>query len=144
MAHFEYDDIPFDYAACMSVDCPMADRCLHQLVFALQMEKQTYLRVISPKCCTKDEQCKHFMTSEPTKFARGFTNFQEKMLPKQYKAFMKQLIREFGRNSYFKRRSGEKALPPKEQKMIMDVLHDVGIKDAFEFDSYEEAINWYD
>lgn len=57
---------------------------------------------------------------------------------------MTTLIMHFGRNPYYDRRRGAIAMPPEEQNYVLQVLKDVGVTEQMKFDSYTEAINWYD
>ena len=66
------------------------------------------------------------------------------MFPEQYRDFMSSLIVHFGRSAYFERRSGDTLLSPAEQKIVLNALHQAGVKDDFEFDKYVELYNWFD
>ena len=144
MWELKYSDVPYDFEACIFANCPLATNCLRQLAFGLLAENQKSVRIVSPKFCDKDGKCAYFRDSQPVVYARGFINFQQVMFPKQYKAFMNLLEGMYGRNKYFACRRGDKALSPKEQAMIREVLHRVGVCEEVEFDSYEEAVNWND
>ena len=75
-------------------------------------------------------------------YAKGFTNFQKKMTQEQYQKFLDILQKMFGRNPYFERRNGKTLLTLQEQDLIMETLHQLGIKNEYKFDSYLEAFNW--
>lgn len=139
-----YKDIPERYPVCLADDCPLAATCLHQLVLETLMQKETYLQLINPNLCSKDNSCKFYRSNQPVIYARGFTGFQKQMYPAQYHTFMNLLIGTFGRTSYFERRRGDTALSPKEQKIIREALKRAGITEDFEFDAYEETLNWND
>ena len=139
-----FKGIPYRYSVCQYSDCPQAATCLHQIVYPQLLEKEDYLLLINPQRCTKDGQCKFYRDSKPVKYALGFKNFQRRMYPGQYYEFMRILVAEFSRNCYYERRRGATALSPKEQKIVLDALHKVGIKEDYAFDQYEERINWYD
>ena len=102
----------------------------------------TYLNLINPRLCSKEETCPHYAGSQPVRFAKGFTNFQKRMYPQQYAKFMTLLICHFGRNQYFRRRRGDILLPPDEQKIIHKALKKSGVELQLEFDQYVEAIHW--
>ena len=76
--------IPQNYPVCMYEECPLAERCLHQLAFRRQEEMGTYLRLLNPSKCTKQAGCPHYVDSKPVRLAKGFTGFQKKMYPEQY------------------------------------------------------------
>ncbi len=144
MARKNYTTLPADFAVCIHEDCPMATSCLHQLAFAELQESETYLQLISPKKCTKTAKCKFYRTSEPVRYAYGFTGFQRKMFPGQYQTFMRALIGKFGRNAYYERRNGTLSLSPKEQEIILAALRKAGVTEDLPFDRYEEQINYCD
>ena len=77
-------------------------------------------------------------------YAYGFTGFQKKMLPQQYRTFMGTLIGVFGRSNYFERRNGNLSLSLKDQEVVLTALHEAGIKEDLPFDRYEEQINYCD
>lgn len=134
--------IPRDYPVCMYGDCPLAEKCLHQRAFRGHEEMGTYLRLLNPSKCRKQEGCPHYVDSEPVRFAKGFTGFQKKMYPGQYERFMNALVLHFGRNQYFKRRRGDMLLPPEEQAVIKSVLEKVGADSSLDFDQYVEETYW--
>lgn len=139
-----YTGIPFQYPVCLHADCPRAATCLHQIVYPKLMKSDTILKLVNPQMCAKDGQCQFYRDSKPVKYARGFTNFQSRMYPGQYYKFMRILIATFSRNSYYERRRGDTLLSPKEQEIVLEALHRVGITEDFPFDQYEEFTNWFD
>ena len=139
-----YTTLPDDYPVCQHSDCPMAATCLHRIAYTALIEEKDYLRLINPNRCGKDETCRFYRSSKPVTYARGFTNFQKRMFPDQYRHFMSILVARFGRNPYFERRRGETALSPKEQRIVLNALKKAGITEEMKFDGYEEALNWYD
>ncbi|MGN0225642.1 MAG: DUF6078 family protein [Prevotella sp.] len=140
----EYTSLPSGYAVCEHIDCKLASTCLHQLAYDQLMQRETYLRLLNPRKCSKDENCEFYRDNKPIVYARGFTNFQKRMFPDQYQKFMRLLIGKFSRNPYFERRRGETALSPKEQEIVLNALKQVGVTEVMKFDGYEENINWYD
>lgn len=134
--------IPGNYPLCMNGDCPVADTCLHQLAFRRHDELGTLLKLINPSQCTGASGCSYYRDCRPVRFAKGFTNFKEKMLPKQYDKFMTLLVCHFGRNQYFKRRRGEILLPPAEQDVVMTALEKAGVNQPMDFDTYVEKVDW--
>lgn len=136
--------MPADYAVCLHEDCPMAATCLHQIAFSALQESEAFLHLINPKKCAKSNRCKFYRDSKPVKYAYGFTGFQKRMFPAQYRTFMNFLIKEFGRSNYFERRRGTLSLSPKEQEAVLAALHEAGITENLPFDRYEEQINYCD
>ena len=85
----------------------MAATCLHQTAFPALQQSETYLQLISPRKCAKSDDCQFCRSSKPVTYAYGFTGFQKKTFPGQYKTFMRIPIGAFGRNDYFAYRRGE-------------------------------------
>ncbi len=139
-----YKDIPERYPVCLADDCPLAATCLHQLVLETLMQKETYLQLINPNQCSKDDTCPFYRNNQLVTYARGFTGFQKRMYPAQYHTFMNLLTSTFGRNGYFERRRGDTILSPKEQRIIREALKQAGVTEELQFDAYEELSNWYD
>lgn len=144
MARRTYSTLPADYTVCLHDDCPMAANCLHQLAFPTLQESEAYLQLINPRKCAKNDTCKFYRNAKPVTYAYGFTGFQKKMFPEQYKTFMRTLIGKYGRNQYFALRRGELALSPKDQQTVLTALHKAGVEEDFTFDRYEEKINYCD
>ena len=142
MAKKNYTSLTADFAVCVHQDCPMAAKCLHRTALPALLKTETYLTLINPEKCEKTAECRFYSSNAPVMFARGFTGFQKKMFPAQYKKFMNTLIDEFGRSAYFDRRNGKLALSPKEQAVVMTALHGAGISEDFPFDRYEEHIDY--
>jgi len=144
MPRRNYATIPADYTVCLHEDCPLAATCLHQIAFSALQKSQDFLQLINPKKCAKGSNCKFYRDSKPVKYAYGFTGFQKRMFPAQYRTFMNSLIKEFGRSNYFERRRGTLSLSPKEQATILAALREAGITEPIPFDRYEEQINYCD
>ena len=136
--------VPQDYPVCIHTQCPKAGECLHRIAFEKLRTENTYMRLLNPNRCAADGSCTNFRCNKPVRYARGFTGFQHRMYPDQYDRFMSILIMHFGRNPYYGRRRGTIAMPPEEQELVLQVLRNVGVTVEIQFDSYVDAINWYD
>lgn len=136
--------MPENYPVCQFDKCKVAATCLHQLVFSKVMETNTVLHLLNPNMCSKTGNCRFYRNSEPVAYACGFTNFQMRMFPRQYQEFMEILKGVFGRNAYFERRNGTRAMSPQEQEIVLDALKEVGVTEDLRFDRYEENVNWND
>lgn len=139
-----YTTAPAGYPVCVHSECPKAAECLHRIAFEELRTEMTYMRLLNPDHCTADDSCTNFRSNKPLRYARGFKQMQRHMYPDQYVRFMTILIMEFGRNPYYDRRRGVIPMPPEEQKLVLQVLKRVGVTEELEFDSYVDAINWYD
>ena len=79
-----YKDIPSGYPLCLHGDCPVAASCLRQLAYRRHEELGTFLNLINPSKCSQQADCPHYVSNQPVRFAKGFTNFQKRMYPDQY------------------------------------------------------------
>lgn len=139
-----YTTAPAGYPVCVHSECPKAAECLHRIAFEELRTEMTYMRLLNPDHCSADDSCTNFRSNKPQRYARGFKQMQRHMYPDQYVRFMTILIMEFGRNPYYDRRRGVIPMPPEEQKLVLQVLKRVGVTEELKFDSYVDAINWYD
>ncbi len=139
-----YKSIPSGYAVCLHSECPKAAECLHNIAYRELLKDQERLSLINPEFCKPESECQFFRDCTLVRYARGFTSFQHRMYPDQYDKFKSILQHRFGRTPYYERRRGNIALPPAEQDLILGVLKKVGVTELMEFDSYEDAVNWYD
>lgn len=139
-----YTTAPEKYPVCLLDDCPMAHNCLHWLAYAQLAETADELRLVNPRRCSRDADCRFYRDAKPVRYARGFINIQKRMYPAQYEHFMYAVMNHFGRSSYFERRRGRIPLPPREQQIVLDALREVGVTGEVKFDAYEECPNWYD
>lgn len=144
MARKHYTDMPESFAVCSHADCPRAAQCLHQTAYGEQMERCEIVRLINPGRCTKDSDCPYYRDAAPVAYAFGFSRMKQHMYPAQYLTFMSVLKARFGHNPYYERRRGDIALPPGEQRIVLDALRQAGVTEDLEFDRYEYSINWCD
>lgn len=138
-----YKEIPVDFAICLHEDCPRAAKCLRQISYKPLLEQNNILQLVNPNRCTKDDKCPHYRDSAPVTYARGFTGMQRHMYPDQNSTFVSILKSRYGHNPYYERRRGDFALTPQEQKFVLNALKRAGVAEELEFDSYEQAYNWF-
>ena len=134
---------PSGFSVCLHSDCPLGMTCLHRTAYEAMIEESEFMQLINPRKCTKDQSCPYYRSNVPVTFAKGFTNFQKRMFPEQYKKFMQMLIGRLGRNAYFQQRRGDVCLSPKEQAIILEALKTVGVHEEMKFDAYFDQVSWY-
>ncbi len=139
-----WQSVPNGYAHCIHSDCPQAQTCLRAIAFSVLPCEERWVNIVNPKGCSKDADCPHYKDSRPQQYACGFRCIQQELLPRQYDDFMSKLISRFGRNEYFRRRRGDRPMPPAEQAFIRQVLKEIGAPDTLDFDSYEVQLSWRD
>lgn len=69
-----YTPLLTDYAACRQADFLLDVTCLHQLTYPTLLDCQTYLRLINPHQCSKNEKCKFYRDSLPVLQAKDYSN----------------------------------------------------------------------
>ena len=137
-------DVPGNFALCLNGDCPLASQCLHYIVRRMIPADELVLHVYNPEAVKGGADCEFFRPQKLDRYAKGFTQMQEEMKPRQYAQFSGSLMAHFGRNAYYERRRGERLLPPAEQEVVLKALRKVGVEENLEFDAYEYRINWTD
>ncbi|MDD6378506.1 MAG: DUF6078 family protein [Prevotella sp.] len=135
--------IPHNYEACLTNNCPQREHCLRAWVWDNRKSSVQRYVVLNPDLTTSDGHCPFYCDDQPQRYALGFTNFQRRLYPDQYKQFMSACIARFGRNPYFMRRRGDTPMSPSEQAFIRSVLKQIGAPEDIDFDGFEERINWY-
>lgn len=135
--------IPHNYEACLTNNCPQREHCLRAWVWDNRKSSVQRYVVLNPDLTTSDGHCPFYCNDQPQRYALGFTNFQRRLYPDQYKQFMSACIARFGRNPYFMRRRGDTPMSPSEQAFIRSVLKQIGAPEDIDFDGFEEQINWY-
>ena len=135
--------IPHNYEACLTNNCPQREHCLRAWVWDNRKSSVQRYVVLNPDLTTSDGHCPFYCDDQPQRYALGFTNFQRRLYPDQYKQFMSACIARFGRNPYFMRRRGDTPISPSEQAFIRSVLKQIGAPEDIDFDGFEERINWY-
>ena len=75
-------------------------------------------------------------------YAKGFLGILENLTAKQVRLFAQRLISNSSRRTYYRVRSGERALSPAEQESILNVLKECGITAPMKFDSYYYDYLW--
>ena len=143
MNDIDYNQVPHNFALCLHAECPMADTCLHRMVWSAVPDSEEHLTVLNPSCTVPGVGCRYYRSAQKEVYARGFRGMQAQMLPAQYAQFSGKLMHCFSRNSYFERRRGDRLCSPKEIAHIREVLAEIGLP-ALEFDDYEERYNFFD
>lgn len=70
--------------------------------------------------------------------------FSATHVPRSVQTFHGDLRRRMGTQSLLRASTCARLIPISEQEFILKVLKIVGVTEEMQFDSYEQAINWYD
>lgn len=142
LQHIDLTKIPWHYSRCVSQKCPLSQTCLRSIAFRNLTSEDAEVTVVNPSLTSEDAGCRFYHSCTPVRFAYGLTLLQQKMFPQQYEQFSRTCIRHFGRNSYFRRRRGEREMPPEEQSYIIALARKLGVPEPVEFDSYRVFTDW--
>ena len=108
MNDIDYNQVPHNFALCLHAECPMADTCLHRMVWSTVPDSEEHLTVLNPSCTVPGAECRYYRSAQKEVYARGFRGMQAQMLPAQYAQFSGKLMHCFSRNRYFERRRGDR------------------------------------
>ena len=139
-----YDIMPDQFPVCIHDDCVQAGTCLHHIAYQRLCKEAERMTLLNPLRCTKNQDCPYCRSNVPVRYAFGFSTFKGRMLPGQWSAFVGALREKWGRTRFYERQRGDIALPPDEQKYILEALRQAGVMDDFKFDRYEDIMTWYD
>ncbi len=137
-----WDSVPTGFTFCVVSDCPLASQCLRAIAYSLVPEDRNFLMIANPQQCTKADGCPHYKSSGTVKNAYGFTKIRGKLTNSQFRTFEVRLQGKFTRTGYFRRRKGERPIPPAEQDFIKKVLADIGAPSTCDFDAYRTEYVW--
>lgn len=126
------------FALCTMQECALKDKCERAKGFLTLEETDKTFMCVNPVLATGKEDCPMARVAKPTKLAYGFINLLD-MLPKKISDLLAEKLRfDYGRNPYYERRRGDRALYPEEQEMIINYLKNNGVDVPEDpFDRYE-------
>lgn len=145
------DDVPCSFAHCYATEeqCGKRQRCLRH--HAARMNEEDLAK---PKeilmCITQDyvnrvakgEDCIHFRSDTPLRYARGMKVLFDDVPKSQYAAIRQRVISCFScRRIFFYAKKGEQLISPAEQAHIEYVFKSAGMP-APRFDRYELFPEW--
>ena len=137
------ENMPQTFFMCIHDACPLEGQCLRHMAWEALPANEEHISIINPKCVEPGAACRHYRSTTPVTYARGFRNMQAQMLPAQYAKFSEALMRRFSRSSYYEHRRGTMLCTPNDITYIRGVLNELGLWNL-EFDVYEERYNWID
>lgn len=139
----ESEAIPDGYLLCLNRECPLANTCLRQLAEQKMTGDTKYWHIISPKYQSELKgECPDYRQEKKIVYAKGFLKMLGGLTVDQCKPVINDLIRLFGRRSYYRVRKGERLLTPDEQQWVLRVLIRNGVDKPVEFDAYLEDYAW--
>lgn len=139
----EFSDVPNNFLWCIDRQCPKSGTCLRQVAERLAPTDLVQYSIVSPKhIASLGGECPYYCSSTKVQYAKGFLGILENLTAKQVRLFAQRLISNSSRRTYYRVRSGERALSPTEQESILNVLKECGITAPMKFDSYYYDYLW--
>lgn len=133
------DLIRIEIANCMRSDCPRSANCLRYLHY-FHSAPFFQRAFIDPRTEVGDS-CRHFLTAEVVRFARGFRRASLQIKHGDVATLQAEVRSQLGcgRTSYYNYLSGRSVLTPDEQAVVRRVFSDLGVTEGELFDSFEEG-----
>ena len=141
MKELTFSDIPYKWAICYQMDCPLAAQCLRRHAAQLAPADLLAHNVVLP-AARLETSCRAFVADEPVMLAYGMTNLFDGVktwdVPR-----LRQLIQPiFGRQShYYRYREGRYPISPAQQARVAEVFRQNGYTSSLHFDRTEAG--WF-
>lgn len=133
----EWKNVPKDWAVCFNLGCALHETCLRWQAGLLIPEGLTIARCVTPRALTED-QCRHFASTEPVKYARGFSTIYDRVLKDDYTPLRKEMTAMLqGKRYYYEYKRGDRRLSPRQQESIRRLFAKYGYEDHVRFDDFE-------
>ncbi len=141
-----YSSIPRAFAHCAAETCQIKNECLRWKAYELlPSDLQERIPFINPKSVPPptDTDCSHFFKTELQRYAKGMKNILNSVPYHQVDALRREMIKYFGRATYYRCVNGERLITPKEQNNIKATFSDKGLSDDLPFDGYIENYSFF-
>lgn len=139
----DFSQIPYNFLWCINSQCPKAGTCLRRLAEECAPADIKHYSVLSLKhLADLKGECPYFCPDTKVRYARGFLGILENLTARQTRFLMARIINSSSRRTFYRVRSGERALSPLEQQSILNILKECGVTFPVEFDAYFEDYYW--
>jgi len=140
--NFNYKEVPHGYTHCMNEQCPRSAECLRFLV-GLHISKETpTFSQVNPAYVEEQGECRYFREIRTIRLAFGFKRIFDNLPHKKAEKIRDIIYRHFGRNTYYRSRSQERPIQPKDQDFILQTFIKEGIEEAPVFEKYIDQYDW--
>ena len=138
------NEVPSNYGKCILDKCSASSKCLRYQLYAHRVAAEKQFVIVNPDVAapSRGEECPCFHNAEPVRLARGFQTALSSVPHGNVKLIQEELISYYSRSMFYYYRKGERALSPKEQLHISDVLIRHGAQSPVVFDAYEDGYVW--
>lgn len=141
--HFNYEAVPYSFAHCFNHQCVRNNKCLRHLAAEHCAPTQLFLQIINPACVPEDTgSCPYFRSVRKIRIAWGVKHLLDKVPYKEGKLLKSQMIRRFGRTSYYRYYRKEFGLSTDDQEFIRQIFKENGITEEPVYEYYTEEYQW--
>lgn len=136
-----HSSIPRTFAHCLAEACPRKSQCLRWKAYELLPDNlQERILCINPKSVPTPQgvDCPHFVKMELQRYAKGMKRILDNVPHTNAMELKREMLEYFGRNGYYRSRSGERLITPEEQKEIRAMFVSRGLSGEIPFDEYVE------
>ena len=133
----KWSDVPTEWPLCFNDDCPLHQHCLHRQAAAVAPQDLEVARCVTPSAL-RDGECRHYVSMDPVRYARGFERIYDGVLKKHYTMLRERMTSMLsGKRIYYEYMRGERRLEPIQQECIKELFGKYGYADSVKFDAYE-------
>lgn len=134
---------PITYPLCLQHDCPVADSCLrHEAYAKMSGPVRPHLTIVNPAIVRPGHECPSYQAAMPVRIAYGFLGLLSRLPHGQVAAVRQEICESYPERTYYKLRSGERPLTPREQQEVAAIFVAHGLQEPVEFDRYAEEYEW--
>ncbi len=141
-----HSSIPRTFAHCLAEACPRKSQCLRWKAYELLPDNwQESISFVNPKSVppAQGAECPHFLKIELQRYAKGMKRILDDVPHAEVFGLKREMLGYFGRNGYYRSRSGERLISPEEQKAIQQMFASRNLPVEISFDEYVEQYKFF-
>ena len=141
---FDYSEVPRQFGLCAARDCPQSATCLRQISYNFAPASYPFLSTLNPRKIAEmtPGKCEYYCSNKKVRYAKGFLCTTESLPVRVSPIFRYRLIGSWGFRRYYQKRKGETLLSPAEQRQVIALAKELGLKQQEYFDAYKETYCW--
>lgn len=136
---FDYSQVSSYFVHCFNDACPLAATCLRQWVARRVTDRMEVVRALSPAVWPAGEgaECAHFKPMKAVRMAWGMRMALDVMPYRQARGVKSCLNGLYARTTLHRIMTGERPIPPVEQKRLEELFRQYGWEGETPFDRVE-------
>ena len=140
---FDYSQVPGHFVHCFNNACPLADKCLRQLVARCVDASCPVVQAVSPAVWpTVGGACNYFKPIHTIRLAWGFKRILSALPHEQSLSASADLRQMYTRSTLSRLLNGKRGIKPQEQAKIARIFQRYGIEPEAVFDRWTEEYEW--